>query len=196
MRRVVGITAGTPMNPEALKTKLTPDVREMVEKVVEQEKTIIEETYRETIQEVVSETVVKEKETIIETVLERVPEAIEVPTFDLNEMGLGQILANEHNYVENVDCSALMEALGKGLVRLKSSLTYEGESFSYSNLVTAGYIEELNLYTINLNCTTFHPNNENPVVPWQGIAVVGENFVYATIMILQKALPTWTGGSY
>lgn len=120
----------------------------------------------------------------------------EIPTFDLYEMGLPALLPNEEYSVEDVDCTTLMEALGKGFVRLEARYGTEAEYWGVSHAVSGTYFADYNAYLCAINGATYDDSREDPVVMWQGFVVVGENLLMASYREVQKALSEWTGGSY
>ena len=121
---------------------------------------------------------------------------IGIPTFNLTEMGVPDIPYGGEIMVENIDTTEFMNALRAGLVKI-CMRTYDGGNVYYGESIVSGtYVPDGDAFSISFNACGYDTNRADPVIMWQGVVVVGTNYIVAANREVQKALPEWNGGSY
>lgn len=121
---------------------------------------------------------------------------IGIPTFNLTEMGVPDIPYGGEIMVENIDTTEFMNALRAGLVKI-CMRTYDGGNVYYGESIVSGtYVPDGDAFSISFNACGYDASRADPVIMWQGVVVVGTNYIVAANREVQKALPEWNGGSY
>lgn len=122
---------------------------------------------------------------------------VTIPTFDLTEMGVPDIPFGGEIVVTDIDTKELLDALKVGLVKICMRMYDGGGSVYYGEAIVSGaYSPDGDACSISFSTCGYDTNRTDPVIMWQGVVIVGANYIMAGNRELQKALPEWTGGSY